>query len=244
MDGRFADHLNLKQLKAIFPIDQISCEVTTNTSAAPSDEIFAIINDKGVNRLDKFHWGLVPFWARDISIGKRMINARAESIAEKPAFREAFLYRRCLIPADGFYEWTGKTDQRQPVFIALPDRRPFAFAGLWETWKNTNDESAIYLSCAIITTSASDSFRAVHHRMPAILKPAVFQVWLDPETQNAAMLGEVIKSEIITELASFTVPKRANATLPEDSAADEAVDKPRQTMFDWPEFNRSSTGNE
>jgi len=161
-----------------------------------------LFRDKSENRLDKFHWGLVPFWAKDISIGNRMINARAESIAEKPAFREAFKNRRCLIPADGFYEWMGQAGKKQPVFITLPDRKPFAFAGLWETWQNKNDANSIYQSCTIITTRASDSFRAIHHRMPAILAPRVYAAWLDPANHDAAALGEMLKNEIITELAS------------------------------------------
>jgi putative SOS response-associated peptidase YedK len=173
-----------------------------------------------------------------------MINARAESIAEKPAFREAFKNRRCLIPADGFYEWTGRAGKKQPVFITLPDRKPFAFAGLWETWKSKNDKKPIYQSCTIITTRASGSFRAIHHRMPAILEPRIYTAWLDSANHSAAALGEILKDEIITELASFPVPKRANALHPGDFAANEAVGKPQQTMFDWPEINRFSPEKE
>ncbi|MCP4627412.1 MAG: SOS response-associated peptidase, partial [bacterium] len=157
--------------------------------------------------------------------------------AEKPAFRAAFKYRRCLIPADGFYEWTGQVGKKQPVFITLPERKPFAFAGLWETWQNKNEANSIYKSCTIITTRASDTFRAVHHRMPAILEPRVYDTWLDPENHNAAALGKVLKSEIITELASLPLPKPANAPHPDDSAANKAASKPHQTTFDWPDPN-------
>jgi putative SOS response-associated peptidase YedK len=239
MYGRIVEYTSLEELKAFFPIDKIACDVTANSNIAPSQEIFAIIRDKSENRLDKFHWGLVPFWAKDISIGNRMINARAESIAEKPAFREAFKNRRCLIPADGFYEWTGRAGKKQPVFITLPDRKPFAFAGLWETWKSKNDKKPIYQSCTIITTRASGSFRAIHHRMPAILKPRAYDTWMDPGNHNAAALGEILNSDLISELASFAVSKRTTAPHPDDSTAKEAVGKPRQTMFDWPEPNRS-----
>jgi putative SOS response-associated peptidase YedK len=240
MYGEFFGNLSLKKLKAFFPIDKIVCDVTANGNIGPSQEIFAIIRYKSENRLDKFHWGLVPFWAKDISIGNRMINARAESIAEKPAFREAFKYRRCLIPAAGFYEWIGQVGKKQPVFITLPDRKPFAFAGLWETWENKNDANSIYKSCTIITTRASETFRAVHHRMPAILKSRAYDTWLDPGNHNAAALGEILNSDLISELANFAVSKRANAPHPGDSTAKEAIGKPRQTMFDWPEPSISS----
>ena len=111
MRDKFAGYRNLEDLKAFFPIDKAACEVTPNLDVAPAREILAIIQDGGENRLDKFHWGLVPFWAKDVSIGNRMINARVESIAEKPSFRDAFKSRRCLIPADGFYEWQGETGE-------------------------------------------------------------------------------------------------------------------------------------
>jgi putative SOS response-associated peptidase YedK len=134
--------------------------------------------------LEKLHWGLVPFWAKDISIGIKLINARAETIASKPSFRNAFKKRRCLIPADGFYEWKGPKGQKQPMLITLPESKPFAFAGLWETWNKKDDQDTIYKSCTIITTEASDSVREIHHRMPAILKPEMYESWLDPLNQN------------------------------------------------------------
>ena len=238
MYGRLAGYTSLEELKAFFPIDNIVCEVTASCDIAPAQEIFAIFRAKNENRLDKFHWGLVPFWAKDISIGNRMINARAESIAEKPAFREAFKKRRCLIPADGFYEWTGQAGKKQPVFITLPGQKPFAFAGLWETWQNKNKAYSIYKSCTIITTRASEAFRAVHHRMPVILKPQVYEDWLDPANHHAAALGEILKSEIITELNSYRVPERAIAPHLDSPGANETVGKPRQTTFDWPETNQ------
>jgi putative SOS response-associated peptidase YedK len=240
MYGRFIGYTSLEELQAFFPIDKTVCDVTANFNIAPSQEMFAIIRDQSENRLDKFHWGLVPFWAKDISIGNRMINARAESIAEKPAFREAFKNRRCLIPADGFYEWTGTAGKKQPVFVALPDRKPFAFAGLWETWINKKGGNSIYQSCTIITTRASDPFRSIHHRMPAILKSRAYNTWLDPENHDNAALGEILNSDLITELATFPVPKRTHVPHPGDFAANEAVGKPRQTKFDWPEINRFS----
>ena len=140
-----------------------------------------------------------------------MINARAESIAEKPSFRNAFKKRRCLILADGYYEWKGKKGARQPMFITLPDKKPFAFAGLWETWNKKDDQGSIYKSCTIITTQASESMRDIHHRMPVILNPQIYEPWLDPGNQNVSELNEILKNEIITELASYPVSREVNS---------------------------------
>jgi putative SOS response-associated peptidase YedK len=213
----------LEELKIHFPIDEVACEAASNFNVAPSQEILAIFKQNGENWLDKFHWGLVPFWAKDVSIGNKMINARAESVAEKPSFRNAFKKRRCLIPADGFYEWKGEKGEKQPMFISLPDKKPFAFAGLWETWYQKDDQNSVYRSCTIITTRASDSMRNIHHRMPVILKPQVYEPWLDPANRDAAQLIEILKNEIITEFASHPVSKQVNSTRNNDSSCIEPV---------------------
>jgi len=151
-----------------------------------------------------------------------MINARSESIAEKPSFRNAFKKRRCLILADGFYEWKGEKGRKQPMFITLPDRKPFAFAGLWETW-NKDDQDTIHKSCTIITTQASESIRDIHHRMPVILKPPAYESWLDPGNQNVVELGKMLKNEIVTELVSYPVSKQVNSTRNNDPSCIEPI---------------------
>ena len=211
MCGRFVGYRSIRELEAYFPIDKVACKAAENFNVAPSQEILTIVKQKDENWLDKFHWGLVPFWAKDISIGNKMINARAESVAEKPSFRNAFKKRRCLIPADGFYEWKGPKGDKQPMFIALPDKKPFAFAGLWETWNDKDAPDSIYKSCTIITTQASDSLRDIHHRMPAILKPEIYETWLDPANQNVTELNQILKNEIITELTSYPVSREVNS---------------------------------
>jgi putative SOS response-associated peptidase YedK len=223
MCGRFVGFRSLDELKGIFPIDKAACEAIANYNVAPSQEILAIAKYEGQNWLVKFHWGLVPFWAKDISIGTRMINARLESIAEKPSFRSAFKKRRCLILADGFYEWKGEKGRKQPMFITLPDHKSFAFAGLWETW-NKDDRDSSYKSCTIITTQAGESIREIHHRMPVILKPQVYGSWLDPENQNVAELGRLLKSEIVTELVSYPVSKHVNSTRNNDPSCIEPIE--------------------
>ena len=211
MCGRFAGIRSLRELKEIFPIDKAECDVTANYNVAPSQEILAIYKHEGENWLDKFHWGLVPFWAKDTSIGNKMINARAETVAEKPSFRNAFKKRRCLIIADGFYEWKGEKGRKLPMFITLPDRKPFAFAGLWEFWNKKDDPDSGYRSCTIVTTEASESIRDIHHRMPIILKPDVYEPWLNPEYQETAGLKDILANSIQTELVSHPVSKTVNS---------------------------------
>jgi putative SOS response-associated peptidase YedK len=211
MCGRFVGFSDLEHLKAFFPIDKAACDITASYNVAPSHKVFAIVNRDGENCLEKFHWGLVPFWAKDISVGNRMINARAETVATKPSFRNAFKKQRCLILADGFYEWKGKKGQKQPMFITLPEGNPFAFAGLWETWNKTDDSNSLYKSCAIITTNASESVREIHHRMPVILQPEVYEAWLDPENHDVVVLENILTNGFITELAAHPVSKQVNS---------------------------------
>jgi len=223
MCGRFAGFRSLRELQERFPIVKAACEVTANYNVAPSQEILAIIKHEGENWLDKFHWGLVPFWAKDISIGNRMINARSETVAEKPSFRNAFKKRRCLIVADGFYEWKGEKGYKQPMFITLPDRKPFAFAGLWEAWNKKPDSDSTYKSCTIITTQASKSFSEIHHRMPVILNSEIYEPWLDSQNQDLDELKNILKREIITELVSYPVSKQVNSASHNNPACIEPI---------------------
>jgi putative SOS response-associated peptidase YedK len=164
-----------------------------------------------VRRVEAFHWGLVPGWAKDLSVGNRMINARSETIATKNAFRRPFARRRCIIPADGFYEWTKVPGHRkkQPYFIHRTDDEPLAFAGLWEVWRGPKDNGAggdgaggaddgegeerpFIRSCTIITTSANETMAAIHDRMPVILPPSAWDAWLDPANDDVESLGRLL----------------------------------------------------
>jgi putative SOS response-associated peptidase YedK len=222
MCGRFVGYRNLDELQEFFPIDRANCEVTENFNVAPSQEILVIYKQEGENWLDKFHWGLVPFWAKDPSIGNRMINARAETVAEKPAFKNAFKKRRCLIIADGFYEWKGPRGQKQPMLITLPDKKPFAFAGLWETWRR-EDTDSLYRSCTIITTEASESIREIHHRMPVILKPEAYPEWLNPNNQDISYLKKIMQKKL-TRLISYPVSKQVNSARNNDPSCIDPID--------------------
>jgi len=172
--------------------------------------IIRIDRDTLQRRLVKVKWGLIPFWAKDTSIGNRLINARAESAATKPAFRSAFKTRRCLVPADGFYEWKkGKGHQKQPYFIRNADESPFAFAGLWESW--TAPEGETIESCTILTTDANDLTRPIHDRMPVILHPKDYELWLDPEVKDPTLLKPLLRpypsEEMIVQPVSAKVNK-------------------------------------
>ncbi len=184
----------------------------------------------GGQHLALLRWGLIPHWAKDISIGSRMINARAETLAEKPSFRAAFHKRRCLILADGFYEWQ-KQDKgpKQPYRIALKDGGPFAFAGLWERWRDVAAGSLIE-SCTIVTTEASALLRPIHDRMPVILPPPTFDAWLDSETKSEVALG-LLRPYDGDDLVAYPISTRVNSVAnddaviitPLDDAAEEGV---------------------
>jgi putative SOS response-associated peptidase YedK len=211
MCGRFVVFNDFEQLKEHFLIDKVLSELTLNYNVAPTQEILAIIQQEGLNVLEKLHWGFVPRWAKDISTGYKMINARIETIAIKPSFRDAFKKRRCLIPADGFYEWKGEKGNKQPFFIKLPDEKPFAFAGLWETWSDKDKPDDIYRSCTIITREASPCLKDIHHRMPAILSPDTYDAWLNHENQDSEALQEILTKKTVTEFMVRPVSKQVNS---------------------------------
>ncbi|RJP78610.1 MAG: SOS response-associated peptidase [Desulfobacteraceae bacterium] len=210
MCGRFVGFRKLEELKKYIPIDKADFEISENYNVAPSQEVFSVIKIEALNTLEKLHWGLVPFWAKDKAIGNKLINARSETAAIKPSFRDAFKKRRCLILADGYYEWKGEKGAKQPYFITLPDGSPFVFAGLWETWDNQGQNDTVYKSCTILTTEASASIREIHHRMPVVLEPNVYEAWLDPDKQNVDELQAFFTTDIIRDFINWPVSKDVN----------------------------------
>jgi putative SOS response-associated peptidase YedK len=180
---------DLGRVRTRFDLDE-RVELRRRFNVAPTDDVVAVRTDReGRRRGDSLRWGLVPFWADDPKVGARMINARAESVTEKPAFRDAFASRRCLILADGFYEWQRRDGAKRPWWITRVDDEPFAFAGLWATWRPKGTEGVEPLrSCTIITTTASAAIAPLHDRMPVILPPDAEAAWLDPATPPARLL--------------------------------------------------------
>lgn len=184
------------------------------------------------NELAWLRWGLVPGWAKDPSIGARLINARAETAAEKPAFRAAMQRRRCLIVADGFYEWQHTGRAKQPFFIHLSDDRPFAFAGLWETWEGP--DHSILETCTILTTDANDLIRPIHDRMPVILSPDSYAAWLDPSVVDPRPLSPLLAAYPADAMSAQPVGPLVNSPA-HDSAAclERALPKGNIPMPGW-----------
>ncbi len=178
---------------------------------APSQPVAAVrIAAAGmVREMVMLRWGLIPFWAKDPGIGARMINARSETVAEKPAFRHAFQRRRCLVVADGFYEWQKQNGTKQPFYIRLREARPFAFAGLWERWESP--EAEVIESCTLLTTQPNDLLREVHNRMPVILRPEHYELWLDTKVQEASLLQPLLRPYSPAEMDAYPVSRWVNS---------------------------------
>ena len=186
MCGRFALMTPTEALAKLFGVPETAVAALPPSvpryNIAPTQPVVAIrLDEHGERDLTFFHWGLIPSWSKDIQIGSRMINARSETVTEKPSFRTAFKRRRCLIPADGFYEWQKQADGKQPMFIRPTDgeERPFALAGLWEFW--SDPDGGTIQSCTILTTTPNELMAPIHNRMPVIVEPEDFDLWLHPE---------------------------------------------------------------
>jgi putative SOS response-associated peptidase YedK len=187
MCGRYTLATPVERLAEEFGFDGSSVELSPNYNVAPTQGVAAILAENGGRRLEVLRWGLIPPWADDPQIGSRMINARAETAPEKPSFRRAFRERRCLIPADGFYEWQRANGGKQPYYIHMKEARPFAFAGLWESWKEEGGPEI--RSCTILTTKPNALAGEIHDRMPVILPTGSYDVWLDPEAEKDELYG-------------------------------------------------------
>lgn len=211
MCGRFTLAVDPDELREVLPWLEIPQALQPRYNVAPSQPVAVVPND-GSNRLDFFLWGLIPSWAKDPAIGNKMINARAETLSEKPSFRNAFRRRRCLILANGFYEWKLEEGSGRPVktpmLVRLASGDPFAFAGLWELW-NAPDGSQVK-SCTIITTQPNALMASIHSRMPVILAPEKYQRWLDPAEANPLDLADCLQPYPAGEMTAFAVSRRVN----------------------------------
>ena len=212
MCGRYT---RKEEIQALLDVLQaiINCDLSPRYNIAPS-QMVACIRHAPVNGHREcvlLKWGLIPSWAKDASIGYKMINARAETVAEKPSFRKAFKHQRCLVIADGFYEWKREGKVKQPYYIRFKDKRPFAFAGLWESWKDKTKEDGSQIdSCTIITTEADEFMQSIHHRMPVILQSDNYDAWLDPTIQEASLLTPLLLPNPSDEMEAFPISTRVN----------------------------------
>ncbi len=210
MCGRFSLTLDPDSIQETFPEYIFPTGLTPRYNIAPTQPILAIPND-GRHQAGHYLWGLIPSWAKDPAIGSRMINARAETLAEKPSFRAAYKHHRCLIPSTGFYEWQALPGSKGkvPHFIHLRDGSPFTFAGLWEQWQ-APDGSQV-LSATIITTQPNDLVASIHNRMPVILAPSARAAWLEPGPQPPEVLNSLLKSYPSDEMEAYPVSTLVNS---------------------------------
>ena len=204
MCGRFAFYSPSEATAALFGASG-NVDLGPRYNIAPTQDVAAIRNAEDDGReLVALRWGLVPFWAKDPSIGNRMINARAETVAEKPSFRAAYRRRRCVVLADGFYEWHRAGNVKTPYFISLASGEPFALAGLWERWEDKESDLTLQ-TAALITTEANEYMAALHHRMPMVLEPDAANDWLDGnETMIETATGDC------PPLRAWPVDRRVN----------------------------------
>lgn len=209
MCGRFTLHHPTDQVAERFGVQEVLFEEPARYNIAPTQPIAAITAPSGTRFLEGFRWGLVPFWAKDVGIGNRLINARAETLAEKPSFKHALMRRRCLIPADGFYEWKKEASSRQPMYLRKQDGALFAFAGLWEEWKQ--DDGERLRTCTIITVAPNALVATIHDRMPVLLRPEDEALWLDVGVKDTQTVLGVLQPYPSEAMEAFAVSKQVNA---------------------------------
>lgn len=208
MCGRFTQRQPAVRLKKEFSVEEVP-EVEARYNIAPTQSILGVRQTLDSREMSFLKWGLIPSWAKDSSIGAKLINARSETVTEKPSFREAFKRRRCIIPADGFYEWQRTGGRKQPFFFHMRDDWPFGFAGLWNKWKNEDGE--VIESCTILTTEANELLRRVHDRMPVILTPEDYEVWLDDDLRKRSLREELLRPFPASEMEGYHVSASINS---------------------------------
>lgn len=212
MCGRYTQTVTDPQLLAqTFQLETLPSYLAPRYNIAPSQSVAAIVkDDSNRNQLAMMRWGLIPSWAKDATVGNRMINARAETLTEKPSFRAAFRSRRCLIVADGFYEWkTNEDGSKTPIYIHLKDGSIFGMAGLWEQWKDPSTGELI-TSCTIITTNPNELIKPLHHRMAVIMPSTDHEQWLDPRQTDTHQLEPLLRPYTATEMMAYPVSTRVN----------------------------------
>ncbi len=195
MCGRYTSITPVEELARYFGVDEVvAADLGARYNVAPTDPVYAVARHRDRLRLGTLRWGLVPSWAEDLRVGARLINARAESVADKAAFRQAFARRRCLLPADGFYEWQRREGPGtgRPWYVRRDDGEPLALAGLWERWRAKGRDSERVVTTAIITTAANQTLAAVHHRMPVVLGAEDWPAWLDPHNHDVGALSRLL----------------------------------------------------
>src|SRR4051794_17675419 len=210
MCGRYTLLASPEALREQFGLVEVPV-LAPRYNVAPTQKVAAVRRTAGAEgrELALLRWGLIPPWADDPAIGNRLLNARAETVADKPSFRSALRCRRCLVLADGFFEWQTSRGKKQPYYFRLRDGRPFALAGLWERW--ARGEHGTVESCTLVTTEANDLVRPLHERMPVILPPDAYEVWLDPAVEHPERLRPLLRPCRADEMTAYPVSVRVNS---------------------------------
>lgn len=225
MCGRFTLKADTGEVQKAFDLENVGEEIQPRYNIAPSQPI-AIITNHNPKQLTYVKWGLVPSWSKDPAIGNKMINARSETASEKPSFRSAFKRRRCLIPADGFFEWTKQGKKKVPMYIHLENNEIFAFAGLWETWQSP-DGSELQ-TATILTTDPNELIKPLHHRMAVILEPDTYDTWLSPDEMPADALMPLMTAYPSEKMRVYEVSTQVNSPANDNPNIIEPFDSPRQ----------------
>jgi len=208
MCGRFALSAKTKQIEKLVPGLKSEVEVTPRYNIAPSQNILSVLNTKSTS-IQYIKWGLIPFWSKDEKIGSKLINARIETLQEKPSFRYSLKSKRCIIFADGFYEWDkNSSNKKLPYFISLKSQEPFAFAGLWDSWKNSDD--IVIQSGTIITTKANELMNGIHSRMPVILQNDMILEWLSNEKFDMKLIEKLMEPYSSDKMEMYMVSTMVN----------------------------------
>jgi putative SOS response-associated peptidase YedK len=207
MCGRFVRQKDVDAIVRDFGVEKVACGLAPSYNVAPTQQVGVIIED-GIKQLVSVRWGLVPSWASGLSVGNTMINARAETVAHKGSFREAFEKRRCLVVADGFYEWRKEGKTKQPIFIRLKTDRAFGFAGLYENWLSPDGRNI--RTCTIITTEPNEKMKTIHNRMPVIIPMEQEETWLRSESDPTRLLS-LLKPYPAEEMQTYEVSALVNS---------------------------------
>lgn len=225
MCGRFTSLLTPELLAVIREVFGVTTPdfVEPHYNIAPTQQVLVVRRDGDHNRLDHMKWGLIPFWAKDQKIGNSLINARCESVHEKPAFRQSIKSRRCIIPASGFYEWEKIGDAKQPNYIRMADGGIMAFAGIWDQWKVPEDGTFLE-SFSILTTDANELVAPLHDRMPVILRAENYGLWLDKDMHDPERLKPLYLPCPVDQLSAYRVSPQVNSSRFQGQECVEKVD--------------------
>ncbi|WP_341525957.1 SOS response-associated peptidase [Nostoc sp. UHCC 0302] len=209
MCGRFTLNQSSEALAELFHVQEVT-DLAAGYNIAPTQMVATVLHnsESDKRKFQQLRWGLIPSWAKDPGMGAKLINARSETVAEKPAFRSAFKHRRCLVLADGFYEWQRQQGKKQPFYFRLQDGKPFGFAGLWERWRSPANEEIV--SCTILTTAANELLQSIHDRMPVILEPEDYDLWLNPEIQTTETLQPLLRPYPASVMTAYPVSTLVN----------------------------------